>query len=91
MLQQLGFPKERFQVLVNRMSRRDGISRTDLEKLFACPVYASFPNDYFSLHSVVTAGEPLPAEADLGKAIQSFAGQLASPAKKTPLAAREAK
>ncbi len=90
MLEQLGFQKERFQVLINRMSRRDGISRTDIEKLFACPVFASFPNDYFSLHRVVTAGEPLSADADLGKAIESFAGQLAGNAKK-PAAASPTK
>jgi pilus assembly protein CpaE len=91
MLGQLGLPKDRFQVLINRVSRRDGISRADMEKLFTCPVYASFPNDYSSLHRVVTAGEPLSADADLGKAIQSFAGQLASPGKKFASAAHEAK
>ena len=42
----------------------------NMEKLFGCPVHASLPNDYFSLHRVVTLGQPLGAEGELGKAIE---------------------
>ena len=41
-----------------------------MEKLFGCPVHASLPNDYFSLHRVVTLGQPLGADGELGKAIE---------------------
>ncbi len=78
MLEQLGFPKDRFQVIVNRVNRRDGVARGDIEKLFKCPVYASFPNDYFSLHRAVTLGVPLSREGDLGKAIEKLAIQLSA-------------
>jgi pilus assembly protein CpaE len=87
MLEQLGFPRGRFEILVNRAGKRDGISKTDIEKLFNCPVHASFPNDYFALHRVVTLGRPLKGDGDLGKAIETLAGQLAGAAgggKKTP-------
>jgi pilus assembly protein CpaE len=73
MITQVGFPKEQFQVLVNRVERRDDIGTANLEKLFNCPVHASLPNDYFSLHRVVTLGQPLGAEGDLGKAIERLA------------------
>lgn len=76
-LSQWGIDKHRYQVVVNRVDRRDGINGSDLEKLFNCPVDASFPNDYFSLHRVVTLGQPLGLDCDLGKAIEGLAGRLA--------------
>lgn len=79
LLEQIGLPKERVQMLVNRISKWDGIGTADLEKLFNCPVYASLPNDYFSLHRVITLGQPLGPEGDLGKAIDGLAMRLANP------------
>jgi pilus assembly protein CpaE len=76
LLDQLGFPRDRFQVLVNRVDKRDDLGISNLEKLFNCPVHASFPNDYFSLHRVVTLGQPLVGEGELGKAIEKLAGRL---------------
>jgi pilus assembly protein CpaE len=73
MIAQVGLPRERFEVLVNRVERRDDIGAANLEKLFNCPVHASLPNDYFSLHRVVTLGQPLGAEGELGKAIEKLA------------------
>ena len=75
MVDQLGFPKERFQVLVNRVERRDDIGAANMEKLFNCPMHASLPNDYFSLHRVVTLGQPLGPEGELGKAIERLAAR----------------
>jgi pilus assembly protein CpaE len=76
LLDQLGFPKDRFHVLVNRVDRRDEIGSANMEKLFGCPIHASLPNDYFSLHRVVTLGQPLGNEGELGKAIESVASRL---------------
>ena len=76
MLDHLGFPKERFHVLVNRVDRREDIGIGDMEKLFGCGVHASLPNDYFALHRVVTLGQPLGAEDDLGRAIENVAQRL---------------
>ena len=76
MISQIGFPKERFEVLVNRVERRDDIGAANLEKLFNCPVHGSLPNDYFSLHRVVTLGQPLGPEGELGKAIEKLAAGL---------------
>ena len=77
MLEQLGLPKERFRMIVNRVSKRDGIGVADMEKLFNCPVHSSIPNDYFSLHRVITLGQPLSGDGDLGKAIDGLALKLA--------------
>ena len=73
----LGFDKERYKVIVNRVNRRDGLAEADLEKMFNYPVYSTFPNDYFALHRVVTLGEPLGRDGDLGKAVESLAARLA--------------
>jgi len=78
LVEQLGFPKDRFQVLVNRVKKGDGIGIADIEKLFGCPVHASLPNDYFSLHRVVTLGQPLGGDGELGKAIENLATRLSS-------------
>ncbi len=77
LVDQLGFPKDRFHILVNRVERRDEIGTDDMERLFGAKVHARLPNDYFSLHRVVTLGQPLGPDGELGKAIESIAERLA--------------
>jgi pilus assembly protein CpaE len=77
LLSQLGFGKERFQVLINRVGGRDGLRRSDVGQIFDCPVHSSFPNDYFPLDRAVTMGQALDPESGLGRAIAAFAGRLA--------------
>lgn len=72
----LGFPKERFHVVVNRVDRHDEITTADMEKLFGCRVHARLPNDYFALHRVVTLGQPLGTQSELGRSIESIAQRL---------------
>jgi len=76
LVENLGFPKDRFHVLVNRVDKRSDIGTVEMEKLFGTKVHASLPNDYFSLHRVVTLGQPLGADGDLGKSIESVANRL---------------
>ena len=76
LLGQLGVEKGRFQVVINRINKRDNISSSDMEKIFNCPVHATFPNDYFSLHRVVTLGQPLGPDSDLGRSIDGVAGRM---------------
>ena len=77
LLGQLGFDQQRYQMLVNRFGKRDNITVSDMEKIFGCPVAASFPNDYYALHKVVTRAEALPPDCDLGKAIGRISAALA--------------
>ena len=76
MLDHLGFPKERFQILMNRIDRRDEIAGSDIERLFNCAIDARIPNDYFSLHRAVTLGQPVDGHCELGKAIENLADRL---------------
>src|SRR5580658_4631208 len=76
LLDQLGFPKDRFQILMNRIDRRDEIAGSDIERLFNCSIDARIPNDYFSLHRAVTLGQPVDGHSELGKAVESLAGRL---------------
>ena len=76
LLEQLGFPKERFQIMINRINRRDEIAGSDIERLFNCAVDARIPNDYFSLHRAVTLGQPVEGHCELGKAIENLARRL---------------
>ena len=77
MLEVVGFEKSRYSILVNRLGRQEGIAAADVQKMFKASVNAVLPNDYFSLHRVVTRGVPLSQEVELGRAIESFAAKLA--------------
>ncbi|MGC9970373.1 MAG: P-loop NTPase [Bryobacteraceae bacterium] len=79
LLTHLGFGKERFHVVINRVDKRDGLRQFDVGQIFNCPVHSRFPNDYFALERAVTMGEPLQEDGVLGKAIADFAGRLADP------------
>jgi pilus assembly protein CpaE len=76
LIAQIGFPLERFMVVVNRMEKREGIGKSDMEKLFGRPVHATLPNDYFALHRVVTLGQPLGGDGELGRAIENLTQRL---------------
>lgn len=76
LLDHLGFPKERFQIVMNRIDRRDEIAGSDIERLFNCTIDARIPNDYFSLHRAVTLGQPVDGHSELGKAVEHLASRL---------------
>jgi pilus assembly protein CpaE len=76
LLDHLGFPKERFQIVMNRIDRRDEIAGSDIERLFNCAIDARIPNDYFSLHRAVTLGQPVDGHSELGKAVEHLANRL---------------
>jgi pilus assembly protein CpaE len=77
LLGQIGFGKDRFQVLVNRAGKHEGICEEDLGKIFNCPTEAILPNDYFALHRAVAAGRPLEHGCELAGSIERFARRLA--------------
>ncbi len=77
LLAQLGFPRERYRVLINRVSRRDTLRGSDMEKIFNAPVHACIPNDYCALDRAVAMGQPLGGEGELGRAVEGLAGRLA--------------
>jgi pilus assembly protein CpaE len=83
LLDQLGFPKDRFQVMMNRVDKRDELGAPEIEKLFNCTVHSRIPNDYFSLHRSVTLGQAVDGHSELGKAIAGIAAKLSSTGSET--------
>jgi pilus assembly protein CpaE len=81
LLGQLGFGKERFRVLINRSSRKDGIGTSDIGKIFNCPIHAMIPNDYFSLHRAISLGAALSSDNELGRVVDRFATKLVEAAR----------
>lgn len=78
LLGQLGFSRDRFQMVVNRMDRRAGLSLSDMEKIFGCPVFATLPEDLHSVHRMVTRVEPPGKDSELGRALEHLAGKIRS-------------
>ncbi len=76
LLDQLGFPKERFQILLNRSNERSDIGNAEIEKLFSCKVHSRIPNDFASVNRAISRGEPLDSKCDVGKAIDGLASRL---------------
>ncbi len=76
LLGQLGLSRDRFQLVVNRLNKNDGFGSSELEKIFNCTVQASLPNDYFALHRVISLGQPLGTDCELGRAIAGLAAKL---------------
>ena len=88
LLEQLGFPRDRFQMLVNRTDKRAQIGGSDIEKLFNCPVQWRLPNDFFSVNRAMAEGQAIDSQCELGKAIEGLAARLsgknAEPSSKQP-------
>jgi len=89
MLTNLGYGRDRFQMVVNRLERGAGLSVGDMEKIFSCPVLATLPEDPQPVHRMVTRVEPLGSECELGRALEQMVKRvqgLAAPAAraKTP-------
>jgi pilus assembly protein CpaE len=82
LLSQLGFERDRYQMVVNRVAKKENIALADMEKIFTCPVLATLPNDYYALHKVVTRGEPLNSDNELGKAVERLCARIAGVSQK---------
>jgi pilus assembly protein CpaE len=79
LLDHLGFPKDRFQIVVNRVNRNDDVARSGLDKLFTCHVSSRLPYDSLALHRVLTLGQPLESDCELGKGIRELAAVALAP------------
>ena len=78
LLLQLGFGKDRVRVLVNRIERRTGLQRPDVEKILNLPVDRSFPLERFAGGRAGAPLDPAASGSDLGKEIAEFAAALAA-------------
>ena len=72
-LEQDGFSRDQFSLLLNRLSRRGELGPQDMERVFNFPIGKVLPEDDGAVHRALTAGKPVPDSSDLGREIRSFA------------------
>jgi Flp pilus assembly CpaE family ATPase len=80
-LAEAGFAPDRFEVVVSQIGRKEGMSRSEIEKILGRAVSTSLPDDHGGLHAAVALGEMLKADGALGEAIDQLAGRLAGVAR----------
>jgi pilus assembly protein CpaE len=82
-LAQIGLSLENFRVIVNRAGRADEVNLEAMAKIFKAPVFATFPNDYLSLHKALSAGQPI-GPCALERALWEFARAICSQPRGVP-------
>ncbi|MBM3726655.1 MAG: response regulator [Acidobacteria bacterium] len=80
MLNQVGFGKDRYRIVINRFNKKSAITQAEMETIFNSPIHATLPNDYFSMHRAVTLAQPLAGDTDLAKAVDALAKSLTAAA-----------
>jgi Flp pilus assembly CpaE family ATPase len=80
LLAQLGLAQDRYRIVVNRLSRREGISQQDIERMFHTEVFGVVPNEYFAVHRAISLGQPVGGDGELGRAIANLARSIVTAA-----------
>jgi hypothetical protein len=68
----MGFTRDQFSLLVNRMSRKQELGAQDMEKVFNFPISKLFPEDYGAAHRALTVGKPIASSCELGRMLEQF-------------------
>lgn len=76
-LEQEGFSRDQFSLIVNRMSRKQELGAQDIERVFNYPIGRSFPEDDGAVHRALTAGKPVPPSCELGRSFVALGQELA--------------
>jgi pilus assembly protein CpaE len=79
-MEQGGLTKDRFSLIVNRMSRRGELGAQDMERVFNFPISHVFPDDTASIHRALTAGKPIATSSDLGRKLVALGQTLSGDA-----------
>lgn len=78
-----GCPKDRLQVILNRMPKDPEVTMPELEKMIGAPVFIAVPSDYPALNECYSEGRFLPASHRLSRRFAEVAAHvLGVPAKK---------
>jgi pilus assembly protein CpaE len=72
LLGNLGYARDRFRMVVNRLEKAAGLSVSDMEKIFGCPVLAALPEDPQPVLRTVARVEPLAGDCELGRALEQM-------------------
>lgn len=75
-LEQEGFSRDQFSIVVNRLSRRGELGRQDMERVFNFPISRVLPADDSTVHRALTAGKPIPSSTALGREIKQLGESL---------------
>lgn len=75
-LEQQGFSREQFSLVVNRMSRKQELAAQDIEKVFSFPVSHVFPEDLTAAHRALTSGKPVAPNCELGRLLRDFSNSI---------------
>jgi Flp pilus assembly CpaE family ATPase len=76
-MEQMGFSRDQFSLLINRMNRKQELSPQDIEKVFNFPVSHVFPEDHPAAHRALTSGKPIPPNCELGRLLRDFSTAVA--------------
>lgn len=76
-LAQTGFAPDRFDLVISQIGRKEGMRRSEIERILGHAVAESLPDDHGGLHAAAALGEMLKADGALGEAIEKLAGKLA--------------
>lgn len=71
-LEQEGFSRDQFSIVLNRLSRRGELSPQDMERVFNFPISKVLPADDATVHRALTAGKPVPENSALGREIRQL-------------------
>ncbi len=75
-MEQMGFSREQFSLIINRMNRKQELSAQDIEKVFNFPVSHVFPEDHPAAHRALTSGKPIPPNCELGRLLRDFSASV---------------
>ena len=71
-------------LVLNRVAKKSGLSKAQVEEILGAAVITTFPNDYHGVHRALHQGTCMPADSDLGKGFSQFANDLLGPHPKQP-------
>ena len=75
-LEQEGFSRDQFSLILNRLSRRGELGPQDMERVFNFPISKVLPEDEGAVHRALTAGKPVPDSCELGKQVLALGQSL---------------
>ncbi len=81
LLGRLGIAADRFEVVINQIGRRQGITGPELEKILGCKLRSFVPDDHSQLHQAVALGAPVEAGSGLSEAIEDLASRMTGPSR----------
>ncbi len=75
-IEQAGLPRDKFSLIVNRLSRRGELGPQDMERVFNFPIGRVLPDDTAAVHRALTGGKPIAQSAELGRQLADFGKSL---------------